>query len=154
MLFLNRKDYPEYVLEALTQFHEIVSNHKNGSFEDLNRINKGESFVLRYLVKKQNKVYPSEIGNALGSSNARVSALLNRLEEKNLIKREIDEDNRRNILVSITDEGKNRIKDEITEIQTIAAKIFLEMGESDTIEFLRLFKIFSDSVKKSMFPNL
>ena len=147
-MFLNENDYPKYVIQSLISFHKIVTSHKDDSFESLTKANKGESFVLRYLAVKDNKVFPSEIGKALGSSNARISALLNTLEKKDFIIREIDETNRRNILVSITDKGRFLIKEEITEIQKIMANIFLDMGEKDSKEFIRLFNLFSDLTKK------
>lgn len=144
-----KEHYPEYVREAVIAFDEITSsNHKN-AMDSFNRTNKGELFVLHFLLMKSpDEVMPSELSEALQSSPARISALLGVLEKKGEIERQIDKNNRRNILVSITDAGRERIKSELQEMQGFIARIFTDMGESDTEEFIRLLKVFSDLTRK------
>lgn len=139
-----------YADKAFIILHKIMLNTRKNMFEDVNRANKGELFVLHFLESHKNVALPSEIGAALHVSTARISALLGCLEKKGQIKREIDKNNRRNILVTITEEGQNRVKSEMMNIHSNMSKVFIEMGESDTNEFIRLIKKFSDLAQKNI----
>ena len=136
-------EYPEFVKGALMDFGKVMKTSHKGSMEDLNRPNKGEMFVLRFIAIRDREVLPSELREALNSSSARISALLNVLEKKGHITREVDVTNRRNILVSITPDGKSRVKEEMNVMNTKMAQIFTEMGETETFEFIRLLKKFA-----------
>ena len=150
MLFIGKDEYPEYVKEAIVAFYSIMRNTHRDSLETINKANKGELFVLHFLAKEKREVLPSELSEALNSSTARISALLNVLEKKDQIHREIDVTNRRNILVTITPDGIQRVKDELTEMHNNMAKVFEEMGEEDTYEFIRLSRKFSEAAAKHL----
>ena len=139
--------HPDYVAKAIVAFNELMSDRKK-IMEAMNRTNKGELFVLHFLSMGDTAVYPSELSEALCCSMSRISALLGSLEKKGQIEREIDKSNRRNILITITDAGRERVRVEVNGIEQILANVFIEMGESDTAEHLRLFKKFSEIVQK------
>lgn len=145
-----RRDYPSYVKEALHAFKRIMDSNKRNVMDDLNRVSKGEMFVLHFLHMSGRPVMPSELSTALGSSMARISALLGSLEKKGQIKREVNVNDRRNILVTATEEGKRRACMEIAHMQSCMAGIFEEMGEDDTREFVRLASRFSKISEKHM----
>lgn len=145
-----KKSYPGYVNEALHAFKKIMGSNKRNFMDDLNRANKGEMFVLHFLHMSEKPVMPSELRIALGSSMARVSALLGSLEKKGQIKREVNLCDRRNILVTLTEAGKRRALMEMAHMQACMAGIFEEMGEEDTREFIRLAARFSIISKKHM----
>ena len=139
---------PEFADRAFSAVFKVMSgNHKN-SMEHLNRANKGEMFVLQFLDVQDTTVIPSELSVALQASTARISALLGSLEKKGQIKREIDKTNRRNILVTITDEGRKRVKSEMNEMRKNITQVFVKMGEDDTLEFVRLLKLFFELSEK------
>jgi len=136
------KDIPDYVKNAINAFGVIMSNKQKHMLEDINRVNKGELFVLHFLSMKETAVLPSELSTALNSSTARISALLGSLEKKGHIERDIDKSNRRNILVTLTESGRERVKIETGKMEENLARAFIEMGEPDAKEFLRLLKQF------------
>jgi len=137
-----------YADKAFIAFHEIMSSKQNNMLENVNRANKGELFVLRFLFVSNTDVFPSELSAALGASTARISALLGALEKKGQIVRSIDKSNRRNILVTITEAGRDRAKAEMKQIQRSITQVFDDMGESDTAEFIRLASKFFDLLQK------
>ncbi len=49
---------------------------------------------------------PSDIARYTTTSTARIATILNNLEDKKMITREISREDRRKILVGITDKGK------------------------------------------------
>lgn len=139
-----------YADKAVISFHEIMSNNQKNMLEDINRVNKGELFVLHFLAMRNTAALPSELSVALQASTARISALLGALEKKGQIQRDIDKSNRRNILVTITEAGRVRAETEMKEIQRRMARVFTDMGEEDTEAFLRLVEKFSALAQKYM----
>lgn len=139
-----------YVDMAITAFQEIMSNRQKDMLENINKPNKGELFVLQFLALRNTNVLPSELSAALQASTARISALLGALEKKGQIARDIDKSNRRNILVTITEAGRNRVEAEMEEIKSTLTLVFTDMGEVDTGEFLRLSRRFSELMQKHL----
>lgn len=144
------KKHSGYVENAVMSFHEIMSNSQKDMLESINRANKGELFVLHFLSVRDGAVLPSELSTALQASTARISALLGALEKKGQVERDIDKNNRRNILVTLTEAGRIRAKTEMQEIERCMAQVFTDMGEEDTAEFLRLLRQFFTLAQKHM----
>jgi len=138
-----------YVEAALEEFRDIITKRKGGGLDSITRDQKGESFVLHVLSKKE-EMLPSELSLALGSSAARISAVLGALEKKGLVTRKIDSLNRRNILVSITEDGRMRVQEETLKWRKILETVFLKMGEQDTFEYLRLMNKFHDVLHEQL----
>ena len=134
----NRDNIPLYVAEAISSLEEIMLNNQKNMFEHMTKTTRGENFVLRFLSNSDSAVLPSELSTALHSSPARISAILRTLEKKGEIARETDKANRRNTLVTVTETGKKRAKDDMQMVYDRMAEIFTEMGETDTREFIRL----------------
>jgi len=126
--------------EAVAILEELMTSNQPNVMEQIWRSGKGELFILKYLNDKDAAAIPSEISDATRTSTARISAALNSLEKKNQIRREIDTSNRRNILVTIEEKGRERISTDIIQMRKQAVDIFTEMGEEDTIELVRLMK--------------
>ncbi len=148
MVSENEKNSLSYAEKAFVTLNEIMSKKQNDMLENINRANKGELFVLQFLSMRKNAVIPSELSIALNASTARISALLGNLEKKGQIVRDIDKSNRRNILVTITEEGRKRAETEMKEIQGLMTRVFIDMGEEDTSEFIRLTSQFFELMKK------
>jgi Transcriptional regulators len=142
------KNNSDYAKKAAIALSEIMSNNKKDTFENINRANKGELFVLHYLSMQSAAVIPSELSSALSASTARISTLLRNLEKKGQIERDIDKSNRRNILVTITEAGREHAETEMGKLQKSMELIFIEMGEKDTAEFIRLTKCFFELSEK------
>lgn len=150
MAIQNDKNNASYIKEAIISFHEIMSNTQKEMVDSINRANKGELFVLQFLSMRDTAVLPSELSTALQSSTARISALLGALEKKGQIERDIDKSNRRNILVTITEAGRIRAQSEMEEMERGMSQVFADMGEADTVEFIRLMRIFFELGQKYM----
>ena len=123
----------------------------DGKFiEKINRSGRGELFILKYLYEKNIPVTPSELSEALQSSTARISAVLGNLEKKGQIYREVDTSNRRNILVTITDEGRKHIRIFREEMRKHMIAVLTEVGEQDAAEFIRIAKKFLGVLQRTM----
>jgi len=77
---------------------------KRGKAEMMHRFNtysQGEHLVLGYLYKEAGKqIVPSKIAKFTHTSTARIATILNNLESKNLVTREISRTDRRKIFLS------------------------------------------------------
>ena len=124
--------------KAVAELEELMYRNRRNMMEQMGRSGKGELFILKYLYEKDAAVTPSEISDAMHTSTARISAALGSLEKKGQICREIDTSNRRNILVTITGEGRERSRSDIRQIRERMIGVFVEMGEEDATEFVRL----------------
>lgn len=141
---------PPFAAEALVHLENAMASVQQKQLAHLNRGNQGELFLLKYLHMRDQATTPSELSLAMDSSTARISALLRTLEQKEQIERQVDQDDRRYVLVTITEDGKRRVNQEIGQIREGLARVFLDLGEDDTREFLRLAPLFLDLIKKHM----
>ena len=129
--------------DAVAVLEDMMTGRRN-AMEQVGRSGKGELFILKYLDCNEAPALPSEISDAMHSSNARISAALGSLEKKGQVHREIDTTNRRNILVTITEEGRERIREDLIKMRDQMVDVFTEMGEQEAVEFVRLIKRFSE----------
>lgn len=99
---------------------------------------KGEHFVLYYLYNLNNNAVPSEISEIMGVSSARIAAVLNKLENKGLITREIDLKDRRRILVKLSTEGNKKAKEQRQLVMDKTIEVLKLLGKEDAKEFVRI----------------
>ena len=99
---------------------------------------RGEAFVTIYLKMQGGGVLPSEISTEMDISSARVAAVLNSLENKGMITRQIDRGDRRRIFVDLTPVGE-ALAEKYTQLALDSAVHILEiLGERDAREFVRI----------------
>ena len=95
-------DYHLLAEELIELHRRLLSFPVNRMLADLA---KGELFVLNYLIVHQDPVHPKELSQQMMVSTARVAPLLNRMEEKGLIRRCNEDGNRRSLHVYLTEQG-------------------------------------------------
>ena len=115
--------------------------HSFRKFKPQQRINEsmqGEAFALHHIATSDGQVMPSEISNAVGISGARIAATLNSLENKGYITRQIDARDRRRILVTLTDKGKEQEEAYRRQLVETVEKMLRQLGEHDAQEYIRI----------------
>lgn len=100
----------------------------------------GENFVLSYVFERNGNVIPSDISNAMGSTSARIATILNNLEQKGFISRMIDTDDRRRIIVNLTDKGKEHVHEQNQKRIDFITNMLKYLGENDAKEYIRIMK--------------
>jgi DNA-binding MarR family transcriptional regulator len=143
--------------EALDMNYEAIAkglmdkfflDHRSEMLEDFHRFSKGEMFLLHYLCAHPKPVVPGYLSEVMGISTARIATILNSLEAKGLIERRIDTNDRRKILVTITDAGRKQITEKHERMYKMFAAALREMGEDDAKEFVRLVTRFIHVTKQ------
>ena len=99
---------------------------------------RGEGFVLQFLARRGEDALPSELSSEMEVSTARVAAALNSLEEKILIHRRIDKEDRRRIRITLTEEGRDASLKYQQVVSGDASKLLELLGEEDARELIRI----------------
>ena len=118
-LYNNLKDE---LIEALLQLY--ISNQASSIAEML----EGEHAVLSYILKEEQDVTPTNISIKLGITKSRVTAILNSLHEKELVLLKRKSDDRRKIIVSLTEKGEEDIVSKLVLLDNKIVKLIKELG--------------------------
>lgn len=100
----------------------------------------GEGRILLYLCLKHNGATAGELKKELEVGASRIANALKNLEAKGLVTREISQEDKRQVLVYITEEGKEVLKERNDQLMTNTIQLLRQLGEEDTKEFLRLME--------------
>ena len=128
-------DFIELTTDLFEKMQEL---RKAKPQKNINDALHGEAFVLHYISHHHENVLPGEISDEMNVSSARIAAVLNKLESKGLITRQIDPDDRRRILVGITQKGKESAEKHQQYVIECFAQIFSRLGEQDAREYVRI----------------
>ncbi|MCL1905356.1 MAG: MarR family winged helix-turn-helix transcriptional regulator [Methanomassiliicoccaceae archaeon] len=130
-------DYEELAVEFLSNMRSLQTAKKQRSIQEGVQ---GEAYVLNYIKEKDGVVIPSNISEAMEISSARVAAALNSLENKGMVTREIDTEDRRRIIVKITAKGEERAEEHRKMLIGYIKDTLTALGEDDAREFVRITK--------------
>lgn len=130
-------DFEQMAQEYLETMYYM---RKINSHKEIHDSVHGENFVLLFISQRGGKVIPSDISNEMGISTARVAAALNSLEKKGLIIRRIDAEDRRRILIDLTDSGMEQVKNHYSMVLSMVKNMLQFLGEKDAKEFIRIMK--------------
>lgn len=125
-------DLAKQFLNCLFQFK------KHGHRKEISENMQGETLAILYLLERKNIALPSEMSSEMNISSARVAAMLNSLENKELVTRQIDTTDRRKILVSLTEKGKKLAEEHGKKVEGHTAKMLELLGEHDATELVRI----------------
>lgn len=129
----------EYLGEELYNLlAELLNRRLNRTVLDSIR---GEYGVLRYLLYVKDKVSAGVLTGQLHVVPGRMTDILNSLENKGWIERHRDEEDRRRVVVCITEEGKKQAKKMRGYIRKEYQGMFQLLGQKDTEELIRLLKV-------------
>jgi DNA-binding MarR family transcriptional regulator len=130
--------------------YSFSGDYHHSPVDHFQRFSKGELFALRYLEKTSEALSAGDLSEALSMSSARVAALLRSLEQKGMIERRNDAQDRRKVIVTITDHGKSFIRKEWQYMLDRLEHVFRQMGPVDTAIFLELTAQFFSLMSTSL----
>lgn len=111
-------------------------------------VSMGEIVVMNGIAKNasglEQNISVSDIQNNLYITKPAVSQMLNSLEKKGYISREIDTNDRRKILVALTPKGQDIVKSMREYFNNMLSEIIDRLGEDNTIQLIELFNRFAD----------
>ncbi|MDQ7094370.1 MarR family winged helix-turn-helix transcriptional regulator [Desulfosporosinus sp. PR] len=130
-------DYERLARDLLAVMYQMRGRNPQKQLSDSVH---GENFVLSYISEHEGNVIPSDISHAMGTTSARIAAVLNSLEGKGLISRRIDAEDRRRILIDLTAAGRERVHEHHQMIMSHITKMLQYLGEDDAKEYIRIMK--------------
>ncbi len=108
----------------------------------------GELYVMRLIAENAldsaENVYAADIQNGLHVSRPAISQMLNSLEEKGYIRREIDGRDRRRLLLTLTAKGEKIMQVMKGHANRVIAEIISRFGEENTTRLIGLLNRFAD----------
>jgi len=108
----------------------------------------GEFYIMKNILESSfdpNKnTFMPEIQDSLRVTKPAVSQMLNSLENKGYIKREINPNDRRKINITVTNEGKEVVNSMQEQVDRAIAKRIGLFGEENTRLFIDLINRFAD----------
>ena len=122
--------------EQLVQMHAEYLKELVQLSEDI--VAQGEDGVLFCLYRAERSMLPGEIMARMGLTTGRIANILKRLEEKGLVMRLQDAQDRRKVHVSLTDAGSRSARSFLTRYVTRHQALIDYLGERDAGEMVRL----------------
>jgi MarR family transcriptional regulator, organic hydroperoxide resistance regulator len=139
----------DYKALANELFQNMIRTRKKSFHKKVDEMSHGERKILGYLTYGKNRVTSGELSEYLDLSTPRVASALNSLSKKGFIKRKKDEQDKRVVIVHITESGKSFVKEEHEEAKGALEKILEELGEQDAREFVRITKKIQEITNKN-----
>lgn len=106
-------------------------------FEQLSKTQEGEVSVLLFIYRYGESTIPSLISECLSISRARVTAIITTLNEKGLVKFERNKQDRRKLMVSITEFGIQEIKEKLDILDAKLLKMLERLGLEKSQTFVQ-----------------
>lgn len=129
-----------YDILAAELFEVITKLHQNDLHRKLDGAVRGENFILQYIYSQSDNghISPSDLSKEMYVSSARIAATLNSLEKKNLIQREINLKDRRQINISLTLKGYRLAKENYARRVAAVIDTLQTLGEEDSQSLIRI----------------
>ena|SRR5690625_640645 len=124
------------ILHQMDTFTNSVMIKWNKTFNE----NLGVTHVLTLgYIKRNEKARPSDISKELGLTPPTVTHLVEKLVQKKLVERVLDDSDRRIIYLVITEKGKEVLKRANVEGQKLRRELFLKLTEEEREQLLALY---------------
>ena len=132
-------EYRDLAHELVILYRELLHNpaHQKAS-----RLIKGELYALNILSSMEGDVHPKELSKQMSVSTARVTTILNHLEEKKLIQRRVDPNDSRQFIITPTDAGRQLLETARADFYADVRAMEERLGPEDTEAFIRIVKKF------------
>lgn len=106
--------------------------------QKISKLSVGSLFVLNYLAYHKNNVHPKELSEKMAVSTARIARLLSYLENKNMVQRYMDPHDNRQIIVELTELGRNEIQRVRADAIPVISDMLEKLGPEDAEAYLRI----------------
>lgn len=106
--------------------------------QELSKLSKGEIYILYHLVYFGDNIHPRALSKCMAVSSARIAVLLNKLEQKKQIRRLPDQNDNRQVIVSITELGRQRVEQSLAKSLPRIGGLLETLGPEDAEAYIRI----------------
>ena len=140
--------------DLLAAWLKVSVNLRNHRF--VNHMPYNQAFICHFIYLAEQEaghITATQLCEYTGMLKSHINKILKDLEEKKLIKIQVNPKDRRERFIFFTDSGKEIYLQEKQNSTAIAAYAAKELGEKDTRQIIRLFDKVSDIFAKGDFKN-
>ena len=122
--------------EAQDYLKKLFESSPKSFIESMDDKSRGTFVLLKTLSETDKEVCAGDVSKMFGVSTARVAVVIKKLVKKGLVATATAEDDKRKVIIRITDSGRqevNRIEDEMIDYMKVLVR---EVGQRDMNEFL------------------
>lgn len=136
-------DLKTQLIHSIFQFKKLASTGFGMDIADnKNEINMSELILMNGIanntVDSENNIGISDVQRYLSVSKAAVSQMLSSLEKKGYINRDIDKNNRRNLVITLTPNGRRILDNQYDNFSDKLGKIISHLGENDVMQMITI----------------
>lgn len=113
---------------------DLINNNNQLNITELMLINEISDNTLN----SEENVGISDVKEFLSVSKPAVSQMLSSLEKRGFLVRDVDKNNRRNVIVTLTDTGREVLSVELENFNIKLKKIISHLGEDDVKQMIEI----------------
>jgi DNA-binding MarR family transcriptional regulator len=137
------------LLRCLFRFKKLALSFRPCTPPEEGDLNMASLCLLCHIREHPGDLSGEKIRSELCITKAAVSQMLGALEKKGYLTREVNKDNRRRIILSLTGKGAAFIEKTSAETEERLAGIISRFGKAKTRELITLINRFSDITEKA-----
>lgn len=134
-------------IQGLLKYINITINKKFVYKKELKKINQSAIMILMYLMNEPEKTL-KEVSGSVGLANSTVSGIIDNLAEEGYVKRVQDENDRRRILISVTQKTLDKRHEIEKKYQDRIGVLIKHADEQEIDEIINGLSVFVDVLKK------
>lgn len=138
--------------------HELIERYLSVSFLvnkkaaalvkcELDEMTNDQYYLLRYM-SKRNVCTSSELAAVFAVNKSAITAMTNRLAEKEMIQRLRDDIDRRVIYLSLTEKGKAWLAETETKIHHLVESLITQFSEEEMESFIQTYEKLANILQK------
>lgn len=138
-----------YYESLAVQLFEKIVTIEHDNFTVLDKRTRGETFALLCLKKRGGSAFSKELSNDMNVSTARTAAIINSLEQKELVKREPYPKDGRKTIIRLLPRGEERFSEVKRKLILSLTDLFRQLGPDDANEYVRLQIRLSEIIREN-----
>ncbi|MBS4537661.1 MarR family transcriptional regulator [Clostridium sp. D2Q-11] len=127
-------DINENLIEFTSLFHSKISKVFRKNIDGEYRCNKNQNRAIM-IIGNHDGISPSTLGKYLDMRKGSLTTLIDSLVKKNLVVRDIDNNDRRRYLLSLSSEGKKYMEQEKEKFKEVIKELFDKLDEFEIKSF-------------------
>lgn len=128
--------------------YKLFDDQKNQMFNLMENTQCGMRKALFLMYLNTGPLCAADVGYSLGISMARTTVLLQKLEKKNFITKEIDLADKRKTYLKLTKEGINEVENHKNRIYAILNHLIDTIGYEKLDNFIDLLKMINNKIEE------
>jgi DNA-binding MarR family transcriptional regulator len=137
------------LMRALFRFKKITLSFRPATLPKEDEMNLASFCLLHYIQEHGGDLSGEKIRHELSVTKPAVSQMLASLEKKGFLTREINKENRRCIVLALTEKGTAFIERSQRETEERLTRIIRRFGKNETQELITLINRFSSIMEDS-----